>query len=125
MLCIRNDDISQLFKKPFAYYMSDASWGELTKQLKYKCDWYGKRLVEIDASYPSAQLCSACGYKNTELARKRSQTWICPKCGAKHNRAQNAALNTLAEGLRMLNIDVNDANGTGGQPETLTLAENA
>jgi putative transposase len=31
--------------------ISDAAWGEMSRQLEYKCDWYGRTLVKIDRSF--------------------------------------------------------------------------
>lgn len=114
ILCIVEHDIPKLLKPPFSFYLSDAAWGELAQLLQYKCDWYGKRLVKISANFPCVQLCSECGYKNAELTKRKSQTWVCPKCGAEHDRAHNAAKNILAEGLNLLE----NSNGTDGQSET-------
>ena len=36
--------------------ISDASWGELRRQLEYKAGWYGKQLVTVDRSIQSAML---------------------------------------------------------------------
>ncbi len=33
-----------------AIAISDASWGELVRQLEYKCDWYGRNFIKIDHS---------------------------------------------------------------------------
>ncbi|MGY1498889.1 RNA-guided endonuclease InsQ/TnpB family protein [Streptomyces sp. QTS52] len=30
----------------------DAGWGELLRQLRYKCDWYGRTLVIVDRFFP-------------------------------------------------------------------------
>ena len=46
--------------------ISDVSWYELTRQLEYKAKWNGREYVKIDTFYASSQLCSACGYRNTE-----------------------------------------------------------
>ena len=46
--------------------ISDVSWYELTRQLEYKAKWNGRKYVKIDRFYASSQLCSACGYQNTE-----------------------------------------------------------
>ena len=101
LICIRNEPLGEMMKhRPFSYKLSDASWGEFARLLKYKCSWYGKKLVEIDPSYPSVQLCSSCGHKNAQLKKSSKPEWICPNCGTKQNRAINAAKNTLAEGLR-------------------------
>ena len=46
--------------------ITDASWYELTRQLEYKAKWNGREYVKTDTSYASSQLCSTCGYQNTE-----------------------------------------------------------
>lgn len=71
--------------------------------LKYKAEWYGKMIIEIDRFYPSSKLCSCCGYKYKELSLKE-RTWICPECKTEHDRDYNAAVNILNEGKRILLI---------------------
>lgn len=82
--------------------ISDASWYELTRQLEYKAKWNGRKYIKIDTFYASSQLCSVCGYQNPDIKDLSVRTWICPKCGAKHDRDINAAKNILAEGLRQI-----------------------
>ena len=41
--------------------------------------------------FPSSKTCSACGTVNADL--KRERMWICPNCGARHDRNLNAAIN--------------------------------
>lgn len=82
--------------------ISDVSWHELTRQLEYKAKWNGREYIKIDTFYASSQLCSACGYKNIATKDLSVREWICPVCGAKHDRDVNAAKNILAEGLRQI-----------------------
>ena len=49
--------------------IEDASFSEIIRQLEYKTKWKGKRLYKIDTYYPSSQICSHCGYKNTLFKR--------------------------------------------------------
>ena len=60
-----------------------------------------KQVVFVDRFYPSSKTCSVCGYKKRDL-RLIDREWVCPKCGTKHNRDINAAVNILLEGQRML-----------------------
>ena len=82
--------------------ISDVSWHELTRQLEYKAKWNGREYIKIDTFYASSQMCSACGYKNIATKDLSVREWICPVCGAKHDRDINAARNILAEGLRQI-----------------------
>jgi putative transposase len=84
--------------RKLALSISDASWGELVRQLEYKCDWYGRTLVKIDRWFPSSKRCGSCGYIVEKLPLNVRE-WDCPKCGIHHDRDINAAQNILAAGL--------------------------
>lgn len=81
-----------------ALAISDASWGELVRQLEYKCDWYGRTLIKIDRWFPSSKRCGDCGYVVEQLPLNIRE-WDCPSCGAHLDRDLNAANNILAAGL--------------------------
>ena len=84
--------------RKLALSISDASWGELVRQLEYKCDWYGRTLVKIDRWFPSSKRCGKCGHIVEKLP-SNIREWDCPNCGARHDRDINAAQNILAAGL--------------------------
>jgi putative transposase len=77
-----------------ALAISDASWGELVRQLEYKCEWYDRTLVKIDRWFPSSKRCGHCGHIVNKLPLN-IRKWDCPKCGANHDRDLNAANNIL------------------------------
>jgi putative transposase len=81
-----------------ALSISDASWGELIRQLAYKCEWYGRELIKIDHWFPSSKRCGSCGQIVDKLPLNIRE-WECPKCGMNHDRDINAAHNILAAGL--------------------------
>ena len=64
----------------------------------------GKQVVFIDRFYPSSKTCSVCGYKKRDL-RLNDREWVCPKCGTKHDRDINAAMNILLEGQRIVTAE--------------------
>ncbi|WP_406861734.1 transposase [Streptomyces sp. HUAS MG47] len=78
----------------------DAAWGELLRQLRYKCEWYGRTLVIVDRWFPSTRRCSACHAKGPRLDVSVRE-WVCAECGAIHGRDHNAAVNLRDEGMRL------------------------
>jgi putative transposase len=78
--------------------ISDASWGELVRQLDYKCRWYGRDLIKIDRWFPSSKRCGNCGHIVDKMPLNIRE-WECPSCGANHDRDINASKNILAAGL--------------------------
>lgn len=87
--------------------ISDCSWSMLVEMLKYKAERAGRTIIQIGRTFPSSQLCNACGYRydpsdfggvEWSLGIRR---WQCPHCHADHDRDFNAALNILKEGLRI------------------------
>ena len=103
VICIEDLAVKNLVKNhSLAKAISDAGWGEFRRQLTYKSEWYGRKLIVIDRFYPSSQLCSECGTRWAGTKDMSVREWICPNCGATHDRDVNAAKNILNEGLRLL-----------------------
>ncbi len=92
--------------------ISGCGWGEFRRQLAYKCQRYGRRLVVISRWYPSSRTCSACGHLLAELSLG-TRHWTCPYCGARHDRDVNAAKNILAAGRAVARGAPGDACGAG------------
>lgn len=80
--------------------ISDASWGELIRQLTYKQDWRGGKLVKVDRFFPSSKTCSACGHLLATLHLSWRE-WECPACRVVHDRDVNAARNIKQAGERL------------------------
>lgn len=72
--------------------IADASWGELSSMLEYKCRWYGSKLIRADRFFASSKTCSACGIRKETLAL-RERTFSCENCGSVLDRDLNAAIN--------------------------------
>jgi putative transposase len=93
--------------KHLALAIGDAGMGELRRQLAYKSDWYGSRLIVADRFHPSTQLCSACGCLNEQvkgLEGLKRRSFDCSACGISLDRDENAAINIRAYGLHQLGI---------------------
>jgi len=74
--------------------ISDSGWNSFVNMLKYKGEWYGCRIIEVDRFFPSSKRCHACGYINDNLTLK-DREWQCSECNAIHDRDLNAAINIL------------------------------
>lgn len=102
-VCIEDLDMKVMSQAlHFGKSVSDNGWGMFTAFLKYKLEEQGKRLIKIDKFFASSQLCSCCGYKNTETKNLSIRAWDCPECGTHHDRDVNAAINIRNEGMRIV-----------------------
>ena len=103
VICVEDLDINGMHQnKCLAGQINNALWGEFFRMLKYKAEWYGKTVVVIDRYFPSSQICSNCGTKNSSVKNLKVRKWKCHKCNAVHDRDHNAAKNILNEGLAKL-----------------------
>ena len=92
-ICLEDLNVKGMQKNHhLARAIQDASGGEFTRQLQYKSDWNGDNIIYIGRFEPSSKTCSFCGYVNHDL-KLSDRKWTCPKCGTKHDRDINAAIN--------------------------------
>jgi putative transposase len=78
----------------------DVGMGQFVTILKYKAEWYGRQLIQIDRYTPSSQMCNHCKSVNPAVKDLSVREWLCPQCGTAHDRDYNAAKNILKEGLK-------------------------
>ena len=85
-------------ERAFHRKQADACFSSFFQKLKYKAEWYGRELRQVDKWYPSSQLCSVCGYQNKDLTLN-DREWTCWNCWTNHDRDENAATNIHNEGI--------------------------
>ena len=78
----------------------DNGFGMFKDILSYKLADRGKTFVKIAKWFPSSKMCRHCGTVNHDLTLS-DRVWTC-SCGAIINRDENAAINIMNEGLRIL-----------------------
>lgn len=110
--CIENLNVAGMVKNhKLSQAISDVSFGEFFRQLKYKAEWAGKNVIVIDRFAPSSKRCSECG-EIKEILTLQEREWTC-ECGAHHDRDINAAKNIKFFGLN------NSGAGSSGEPVEL------
>ena len=71
--------------------ISDASWSEFARLLRYKQAWRAGQLIEVDRWYPSTRLCPECGDIDSSMTLA-DRVFTCG-CGHTADRDANAARN--------------------------------
>ena len=103
-VCVEDLNMRSMSNKGFGNGKStlDNGYGMFLAMLDYKLAERGGKLVKVDKFFPSSQICHCCGCRNPEVRDLRIREWICPDCGAVHDRDTNAAINIRTEGMRLL-----------------------
>jgi putative transposase len=84
-----------LRNRRLARHIAGAGWAEIRRQLSYKAEWAGVRLVVADRWFASSKICSGCGAVKAKLALSE-RTFVCTVCGLVLDRDHNAARNLAA-----------------------------
>ena len=114
LICIEDLDVKAMLQNEYlSKSVSDVSFSKLVELLTYKAKWYGKTLIKVDKYFPSSQLCSSCGYKNSKIKDLSIRNWTCPICHSHHDRDFNASLNILKEGQRINSLTFTTVGTTG------------
>jgi putative transposase len=84
-----------LRSRRLARRIADAGFGEIRRQLTYKTQRNGCRIVAADRWFPSSKTCSGCGAVKAKLPL-HIRTYECDACGLVLDRDVNAAHNLAA-----------------------------
>jgi putative transposase len=96
-----------LRNKRLARHIAGAGWAEIRRQLTYKAEWAGVRLIVADRWFASSKICSGCGTVKAKLGLSE-RSYVCTACGLVLDRDLNAARNLAA-----LAADTTDTVDTG------------
>lgn len=104
VVCVESLNMKSMSNKGFGNGKAtlDNGYGMFLSMLEYKLSERNKYLVKVDKWFPSSQICHCCGELHPEMKNLTIRTMKCD-CGLTMNRDQNAAINILREGLRILN----------------------
>lgn len=104
VVCVESLNMKSMSNKGFGNGKAtlDNGYGMFLSMLEYKLSERNKYLVKVDKWFPSSQICHCCGEIHPEMKNLTIRTMKCD-CGLTISRDQNAAINILREGLRILN----------------------
>lgn len=78
--------------RKLASSIGDMGFYEFRRQLEYKCQLFGSKLVFVDRFYPSSKTCSNCGQAKESLSLSE-RVFRCDECGFSCDRDLNASIN--------------------------------
>ena len=97
LVCIEDLNLKGMQKR-WGRKVSDLGFSAFVEILTYQAKKMGTCVQKIDRWFPSSQICHVCGARNPETKDLRVREWVCPQCGAVHDRDRNAAKNILRVG---------------------------
>ena len=103
VVCVESLNMRSMSNKGFGNGKAtlDNGYGMFLSMLEYKLSDRNKYLVKVDKWFTSSQICHCCGTLHPEMKDLANRKMVCD-CGLTINRDQNAAINILNEGLRLL-----------------------
>ena len=103
VVCVESLNIKAMTNKGFGNGKAtlDNGYGMFLSMLEYKLSDRNKYLIKVDKWFPSSQICHCCGMLHPEMKNLAIRKMTCD-CGLTISRDQNAAINILNEGLRLL-----------------------
>lgn len=103
VVCVESLNMKAMSNKGFGNGKAtlDNGYGMLLSMLEYKLSDRNKYLIKVDKWFPSSQICHCCGMLHPEIKNLAIRKMTCD-CGLTISRDQNAAINILKEGLRLL-----------------------
>ena len=103
VVCVESLNMKAMSNKGFGNGKAtlDNGYGMLLSMLEYKLSDRNKYLIKVDKWFPSSQICHCCGMLHPEMKNLAIRKMTCD-CGLTTSRDQNAAINILKEGLRLL-----------------------
>lgn len=103
VVCVESLNMRSMSNKGFGNGKAtlDNGYGMFLSMLEYKLSDRKKYFAKVDKWFPSSQLCHHCGTLHPEMKDLANRKMVCD-CGLTMGRDQNAAINILNEGLRLL-----------------------
>ena len=103
VVCVESLDMKAMSNHDFGNGKAtlDNGYGMFLSMLEYKLSDRNKYLIKVDKWFPSSQICHCCGMLHPEMKNLAIRKMTCD-CGLTISRDQNAAINILREGLRLL-----------------------
>lgn len=97
-----------------AKMLADTSCYELRRQIEYKAEWAGIKIINTPLNFPSTKMCSKCGHVNSRPLSPSQVVFVCEECDFVKNREINAAFNLQHYGIQET---------TGAQPGSQACGE--
>lgn len=103
VVCVETLNMQAMSNKGFGNGKAtlDNGYGMFLNMLNYKLSDRNKYFIKVGKWFPSSQICHRCGKRHPEMKNLQNRTMKCD-CGLTIGRDQNAAINILNEGLRLL-----------------------
>ncbi len=121
LICIEKLEVSNMMKNHcLARVIADVSWSSFFSILKCKAVEADKTVKEVPPHHTS-QTCSSCGH--CEKANRKTQAdFVCLKCHFSINADENAAINILALGKKLLDKTYRNIESVSKESLTITAS---